>query len=103
MRQPANQPAEGAMDTSLHRFTDLFAQLGLASDEASIRGFIATHAPLAPGLALAEAPFWSASQAAFLREEIGRDADWAEVVDRLSLALREAGHRAGRATGPTGL
>ena len=91
------------MDMSLHRFTDLFAQLGLASDEASIRGFIKAHAPLAPDLALAEAPFWSASQAAFLREEIGRDADWAEVVDRLSLALREAGHRAGRATGPTGL
>ena len=91
------------MDMSLHRFTELFAQLGLASDEASIRGFIATHAPLAPGLALAEAPFWSASQAAFLREEIGRDAEWAEVIDRLSLALRGASHRAGRATRPTGL
>lgn len=91
------------MDMSLHRFTDLFAQLGLASDEASIRGFIAAHAPLAPDLALAEAPFWSASQAAFLREEIGRDAEWAEVVDRLSLALRGASHRAGRPAGPTGL
>jgi hypothetical protein len=32
------------MDMSLHRFTDLFAQLGLASDEASIRGFITAHA-----------------------------------------------------------
>ena len=60
------------MDMSLHRFTELFAQLGLASDEASIRGFIKAHAPLAPDFALAEAPFWSASQAAFLREEIGR-------------------------------
>ena len=57
----------------------------------------------APDLALAEAPFWSASQAAFLREEIGRDAEWAEVVDRLSLALRGASHRAWPAAGPTGL
>lgn len=91
------------MDMSLHRFTELFAQLGLSSDEASIRGFIKAHAPLAPDLALAEAPFWSASQAAFLREEIGRDAEWAEVVDRLSLALRGASQCDWPAAGPIGL
>ena len=78
------------MDTSIHRFTDLFAQLGLAADESSIRGFIAAHAPLAPEVALADAAFWTPSQAGFLREEIGRDADWAEVVDQLSAALRQA-------------
>ena len=71
-----------------HRFGELFAQLGLPADQASIRHFIATHGPLAPGVALADAAFWTPSQASFLREEIGRDADWAEVVDQLSAALR---------------
>ena len=71
-----------------HRFSELFAQLGLPADEASIRLFIAAHAPLAPEVPLADAAFWAPSQATFLREEIVRDADWAEVVDQLSAALR---------------
>lgn len=78
------------MDQPLHHFTELFAQLGLPSDEAGIRQFLATHAPLAGSIALADAPFWTASQAAFLREEILEDADWAEVVDQLDAALRAA-------------
>lgn len=71
-----------------HRFTDLFAQLGLASDPQSIATFIGLHAPLADDLELAEAPFWTPSQAAFLREQRLQDADWAELVDQLNLALR---------------
>ena len=77
------------MEMSVHRFAELFAQLGLPADEASIRHFIAIHSPLAPEIALADAAFWTPSQAGFLREEIGRDADWAELVDQLSAALRQ--------------
>jgi hypothetical protein len=79
---------EVTMDMSVHRFAELFAQLGLPSDEPAIRRFIATHSPLAAGIELADATFWTAGQAAFLREEIVRDADWAEVVDQLNAALR---------------
>ncbi|WP_027475190.1 DUF2789 family protein [Curvibacter gracilis] len=71
-----------------HRFTDLFAQLGLPSDPHAIATFIGHHAPLADDLDLADAPFWTASQAAFLREQRLQDADWAELVDQLNLALR---------------
>ncbi len=73
-----------------HRFTELFAQLGLPTDEPGIGQFLAAHRPLAPNVRLAEAPFWSATQAAFLREGILGDADWAEVVDQLNVALRAA-------------
>ncbi|QDF96606.1 hypothetical protein CJ010_08700 [Azoarcus sp. DD4] len=78
------------MEKSIHQLPDLFAQLGLAADAESITRFIRTHAPLADHLRLAEAPFWNPSQAAFLREEIAEDADWAEVVDQLDAALRSS-------------
>lgn len=76
------------MDASFHRFSELFAQLGLPADEAGIRGFLAAHSPLPADIPLADAAFWTPSQAALLREEILEDADWAEVVDRLDAALR---------------
>lgn len=79
------------MEPSNHRFAELFAQLGLAADDASIAEFLAAHAPLDTGILLADAPFWSPSQASMLREEIRKDADWAEVVDQLNLALRTSG------------
>jgi hypothetical protein len=78
------------MDASFHRFSELFAQLGLPADEAGIRSFLAAHSPLPTGIRLADAIFWTPSQAALLREEILEDADWAEVVDRLDAALRAA-------------
>lgn len=79
------------MNTPLHHsFTELFAQLGLATDEAGIGRFLTAHRPLAADVALADAAFWNPSQAAFLREEILDDADWAEVVDQLNAALRAA-------------
>lgn len=77
------------MNKPAHRFTELFAQLGLPSDEQEIRQFIVAHTPLAADLALPDAPFWTAAQATFLREELLEDADWAEVVDQLNLALRQ--------------
>lgn len=76
------------MDASFHRFSELFAQLGLPSDASGIADFLRRHAPLAPELRLADAPFWSPAQATLLREEILEDADWAEVIDQLDAALR---------------
>ncbi|MBG6074625.1 DUF2789 domain-containing protein [Polaromonas sp. CG_9.11] len=76
------------MDQPIHQFSDLFAQLGLPADESAIRLFIATHSPLRSDIELADAPFWTDSQAAFLKEEKLEDADWAELVDQLNLALR---------------
>ncbi len=76
------------MELTTHPFSELFAQLGLPSDEPSIVAFIDKHRPLPEGVTLAQASFWSPSQAQFLRESLTADADWAEVVDQLNLALR---------------
>lgn len=78
------------MNPHFHRFTDLFAQLGLASEPDAIEQFLHKHAPLAAELRLSEAPFWTPAQAALLRESLRADADWAEVVDQLNAALRVA-------------
>lgn len=79
------------MITQFHRFSELFSQLGLPADVVSIQSFLITHSPLASHIRLEDAPFWSSAQANLLREEILIDADWADVVDRLSAALREPG------------
>lgn len=76
------------MDAPFHRFCELFAQLGLPSEEDAIRDFIVTHAPLSNDVKLEDAEFWSPAQAQLLRETIVDDADWAEVVDHLNAALR---------------
>lgn len=75
------------MESSLHTLNNLFAQLGLPYDDAEIERFIKTHSHLAGNLSLSEASFWTPSQAAFLREEILNDADWAEVIDQLNARL----------------
>ncbi|MGR2737201.1 DUF2789 domain-containing protein [Billgrantia sp. Q4P2] len=77
------------MEPPVHPFTELFEQLGLPADEASIQAFIERHAPLPPTMALYEAPFWSAAQAEFLETALEDDADWAEVVDHLDTSLRK--------------
>ncbi len=77
------------MENPQHSLPALFKQLGLADDPISIDQFVASHSPLKPELHLAEAFFWSKSQAQFLREEILEDADWAEVVDQLDVMLRK--------------
>lgn len=63
------------METPIHNLTNLFDQLGLQSDNASITNFIKEHSPLAKHISLADASFWTSVQAAFLREEILKDAD----------------------------
>lgn len=76
------------MEQPVHAFHDLFEQLGLPNDNDSIRRFIERHSPLPDDVLLADASFWTPAQATFLREEILEDADWAEVVDNLNVALR---------------
>jgi len=75
------------LESSIHTLRDLFGQLGLPDDSASIEAFVATHRPLPAGVALADASFWTPSQAQFLREEVADDADWAEIVDTLGSLL----------------
>jgi hypothetical protein len=76
------------MQAQLHSLSNLFSQLGLPADDAAIENFIAAHRPLENGTALYRAPFWNASQRAFLKEEIIEDADWAAVIDELNGRLR---------------
>lgn len=75
------------MEASIHTLNHLFAQLGLPSSDEEIEAFIKTHSHLAGYISLADAPYWTPAQAAFLREEILKDADWAEVVDQLNVRL----------------
>ena len=77
------------MEASLHSLNNLFAQLGLPSSDEEIETFIQTHSHLAGYITLAEAPYWTPAQAAFLREEILKDADWAEVIDQLNARLHK--------------
>jgi hypothetical protein len=65
----------------------LFAQLGEASDDASIELFIELHGSLNGNTQLHEALCWTASQASFLREALLLDAAWAPVVDELNTRL----------------
>jgi len=76
------------MESGLHKFCELFQQLGLPADVPSIERFIASHRPLPADVRLADAPFWSDSQRALLRQSISDDADWAALVDQLSLRMR---------------
>jgi hypothetical protein len=77
------------MESPTHSLPSLFKQLGLPDDPVDIEKFIATHSPLKSELHLADAFFWTKSQADFLRDEILDDADWAEVVDQLDVLLRK--------------
>mgnify|MGYP006193028123 FL=1 len=76
------------MEKPIHALKDLFAQLGLPNDAAAIDAFIKAHSPLGESVKIADAPFWTTGQATLLREELAEDADWAELVDQLSAALR---------------
>ncbi len=74
------------MDSPFHSFENLFLQLGLSTSPEAIERFIREH-KLSPDTALADASFWSATQAAFIRESLSEDSDWAEVVDQLNAQL----------------
>ena len=75
------------MERPVHSMSNLFAQLGQPSDETAIARFIETRGPLANGVQLHEAAFWTPAQACFLRQALLDDADWAEVADALNVEL----------------
>jgi len=76
------------MEHPFHSFSELFTQLGLGSSPDDIDEFLRDHTPLAAGVQLSEAAFWSPAQAEFLREAREADSDWSEVVDALNVAIR---------------
>lgn len=78
------------MNNAIHHFDDLFAQLGLPSDADGIAHFLTAHASMADGLRLPDAPYWTLSQASFLRDALLQDSDWSGLVDQLSKALRRS-------------
>jgi hypothetical protein len=77
------------MDKAIHHFSDLFAQLGLPDDDASIADFLTNHSAMAAGMRVPDAPYWTPAQAQFLRESLMQDSDWAGLVDQLSKALQD--------------
>ncbi|NKI17959.1 DUF2789 domain-containing protein [Spongiibacter sp. KMU-166] len=73
---------------STHSMKSLFQQLGLEDSEEAIERFIVRHRPLPRDLLLHEASFWKPNQAAFLKESLDEDAEWAEIVDELDARMR---------------
>ncbi len=76
------------MEAEFHSMSALFQQLGLPATPSDIETFIGRHRPLPKDLALHQAHFWSPSQAAFLKQDLDDDAEWAELVDELDAQLR---------------
>lgn len=76
------------MDTSTHLIDSLFLQLGLPNSKSEIAQFIKAHQGIPANIPLWEAEFWSISQAAFIKESIEQDSDWAEAVDHMDVQLR---------------
>ncbi|MEY4122163.1 MAG: hypothetical protein RLZZ457_1001 [Pseudomonadota bacterium] len=76
------------MEQANHTLSELFKQLGLANDRKSIEAFVKSHRPLNTSTRLEDASFWTPSQSHFIKEQLANDADWAELIDQLSLALR---------------
>jgi hypothetical protein len=75
------------MENSTHTLTELFDQLGLESSPDAITQFVQAH-PLAPGITLQKAAFWSEAQQHFIQESWHEDSDWAELIDQLDNLLR---------------
>lgn len=82
-----NGLAKMPMELQRHSMASLFAQLGEPHDSPAIERFIQARRPLAGNVQLHEAVFWSRTQAAFLREAISDDADWAGIADALNSEL----------------
>lgn len=77
------------MELHQHGMVELFQQLGLGSSDKEIKQFVLEHRQRRDALLLHEASFWSDAQAAFLKQAIEEDADWAELVDQLDVMLRD--------------
>lgn len=72
------------MESPFHSLVDLFKQLGLPHEPSAIQVFIESNRSACQGCSLEDAPVWSASQAAFLREAVEADADWAIAAESLA-------------------
>ena len=67
---------------------DLFGQLGLPNNQQEMDTFVEEHKGLEQKIRIEDAPFWTVSQAYFLRTSLQEDAEWAELIDQLSALLR---------------
>ncbi len=76
------------MELTFHSLENLFLQLGLDNSSRAIDDFIQQN-KLSPGQKLEDASCWNDNQAAFIRECLSEDSDWAEVVDQLNAMLHE--------------
>ena len=76
------------MDTTSNTLEELFHQLGLEADEASITTFVQQH-KITEEIPLHKAAFWSVAQAQFIRESWCEDSDWVVVIDQLNTLLRQ--------------
>lgn len=74
------------MDMSAYNLSTLFSQLGLPSDDASIKNFVEQH-KLPSETPVWDAPFWSEAQANFIHEALKEDAEWCVVIDELNVLL----------------
>lgn len=74
------------MEIFQHDLNNLMKQLGFIGTDA-VSDFFQKRKHLPNDVLLENAPFWSASQAAFLREEILNDSDWVEAIDQLNSTL----------------
>lgn len=72
------------MESPFHSLVDLFKQLGLPHEPAAIQRFIEHNRSACLGCSVQDAPVWSESQAAFLREAVEADADWAIAAESLA-------------------
>jgi Protein of unknown function (DUF2789) len=77
------------MHSGNHSMTELFDQLGLPSDEASIASFIESNHPLEMATRFYDAAFWTPAQAAFIKQNMANDGDWAILIDSLNVSMRE--------------
>jgi hypothetical protein len=75
------------MLNTVHTMSELFDQLGLESDQASMDAFIAQHSGVCTNCTLVKAPIWNASQQAFLQSAIAEDSEWAMVAEQLTAKL----------------
>ena len=76
------------MELAEHSINTLFEQLGLDHSDEAIEAFVSEHKPLPHDILLHEASIWTPAQAAFLKEALEEDADWAIAVDSLDAMLR---------------
>lgn len=67
----------------------LFDQLGLSSEDDDIDDFIEAH-QLPKDVKITDAPYWTDSQRALVKEKLLADDDWAPIIDDLNTRLHDS-------------